>query len=126
MIAQFHDAITALETMISEPSSPLVAVILTGVGRSFCAGFDLDLAEMISGGSSASGEGPQAEAAIKEKAKMSGYEMSLAMGDALRRLRKLELISLAVVDGYAVVGFWRRRGRGDGDGVCWERGQATD
>lgn len=97
MIAQFHDAICTLESLSSDPSSPLVAVIISGAARTFCAGFDLDLAEMIGVGAGDQGMG-------EEEIKRNGYEMSLAMGDALRRLRKMELISVAAVDGYAIVG----------------------
>jgi len=91
MIAQFADSVTALETIFASASSPLVAVVVTGIGRNFCSGFDLDLAEMI-GTSEA------------EETKRNGFEMSVAMGDALRRLRGLDLISVAVVDGYAIGG----------------------
>ncbi|KAI9020644.1 ClpP/crotonase-like domain-containing protein [Hyaloraphidium curvatum] len=99
MIAQFHDAVSALETVLSAPPgprpNPLVAVVLAGAARTFCAGFDLDLAAMI---------GVAGEGTTEEEVKGGGYEMSVAMGEALLRLRRLDLMSVAAVDGFAIGG----------------------
>ncbi|KAJ3214910.1 enoyl CoA hydratase domain-containing protein 1 [Dinochytrium kinnereticum] len=92
MMAQFADAVDLLESVVErgeredDAAFPLVGVVLQGEGTTFCSGFDLGVA---------------AESFLTSE---SGAEMSLLMHDTLSRLRRLPLISVAAVQGYALGG----------------------
>ncbi|KAJ3309770.1 enoyl CoA hydratase domain-containing protein 1 [Blyttiomyces sp. JEL0837] len=93
MMSQLADVVDTLEDWTGkikrgegDEYSGLVGVVLTGEGNTFCSGFDLGVA-------SQSFLTPE-----------SGQKFSLLMHDTLTRLRKLPLISVAAVEGYALGG----------------------
>ncbi|TPX40088.1 hypothetical protein SeMB42_g06153 [Synchytrium endobioticum] len=80
------DALDALEHEASDPKSNMCGVILMGDDHSFCSGFDLSQA---------------AESFMTSKA---GFEMATLMHSTLLRLKRLPMISVAAVDGFALGG----------------------
>ncbi|TPX40011.1 hypothetical protein SeMB42_g06159 [Synchytrium endobioticum] len=86
MQSELADALDALEHEASDPKSNMCGVILMGDDHSFCSGFDLSQA---------------AESFMTSKA---GFEMATLMHSTLLRLKRLPMISVAAVDGFALGG----------------------
>ena len=89
MMCQLADHVTQLEAQLPPPGaggSELVGLVLRGEGGTFCAGADLRFA------------------AQELQTSDDGALMSALMNTTLLRLRKLPLISVAAIDGYAVGG----------------------
>jgi len=97
-----YEVLAGLERAMDEAlaAESVRALVVTGTGRAFCAGADL---ELIAGADPANGADPDAEGGVA--AEFGSFERFLeAVGATMRRLEKLPLPTIAAINGIALAG----------------------
>jgi enoyl-CoA hydratase len=97
------DVLVGLERAMDEAltADGVHPLVVTGSGRAFCAGADLDL---IAGASEDAGAAPRRDGAA-EPAEEAAFERFLAaVGETFRRLERLPLPTIAAINGIALAG----------------------